>query len=108
MTMLAVRSRFNPCIGRNLAFNLAWSASTRLLAYGTVSCAVGCEFGDCSGQRRDPVSDHLGGLAVVTDGAGEEPARGDGVAAFRHVYIDDLAVVIDGAVDVVPHTRTLT
>jgi hypothetical protein len=42
-------------------------------------------------QRRGLISDHLTGLAVVTDRVREQPARGDGVAAFRHVDVDELA-----------------
>jgi hypothetical protein len=38
MTTLAVRSRFNPRIGHNRAFNRPWSASTRLFAYRAVLC----------------------------------------------------------------------
>ena len=65
------------------------------------------EFIDCFGQRCRPVGDHLAGLTVITDRAGEQPLRGDGVAALRHVRFDDLAMVIDGAVNVTPHAGHL-
>ena len=62
---------------------------------------------DCFGQRRGPVGDHLTWVTVIADRAGEEPARGDGVASLRHVYVDDLAMLVDGAVGVTPHAGHL-
>ncbi len=64
------------------------------------------EFIDGLGQRRGPIGDHLALLSVVTDRSGEEPARGDGFATLRDEHVDDLAVVIGGAVDVTPTRRT--
>jgi hypothetical protein len=54
-----------------------------------------------------PCRDDLERWAVVADCIREEPARSDAVAAFRHVQVDDPAMVIDGAVDVTPHARRL-
>jgi hypothetical protein len=62
---------------------------------------------DRFGQRRRLVGDDLERLAVVADRIREEPARSVGIAAFRHVQVDDPAMVIDGAVDLTPHARRL-
>jgi hypothetical protein len=55
---------------------------------------------DDGAQRPGPIGDHLGRLAVSTQGRHEEPPSGPGVAPRRDIYVDDLAVLVDGAVDV--------
>ena len=108
MTTLAVWSRFNPRNRSQPRFQpavIGFDPIVRVLDRRVQR--LRCQFTDCFGQRRGPIGDHFRWLAVVTDRAAEEPARGDGVAALRHVHVDDLTMVIDGAVDVTPHAPHL-
>ena len=54
-----------------------------------------------------PVGDDLGRLAMGAKRACEEPPRSLGVASGRDVDVDDLAVLVDGPVDVAPPARDL-
>ena len=77
---------------------------------GLLDCVVQrvrCQLTDRFRQRCRPVGDHHAGLAVVTDRVRDEPSGSDTVASLRHQHLDDLAVVIDGAVDVTPHALHL-
>ena len=53
-------------------------------------------------ERLRQVGHDLAGAAVGGDRPGEEPAGRRDVAASRNVHVDDLAVLVDGAVDVPP------
>ena len=65
------------------------------------------EFTDCLRQHCGPIGDHLPGLTVITDHSRKEPSRSNSVAPLRHQHVNDLAIVIDGAVDATPHARHL-
>jgi hypothetical protein len=58
-------------------------------------------------ERPGSIGDHLGGLPVILERGREEPTRSPGIAARRHVDVNDLAVLVDRAVDVTPAARDL-
>src|SRR4051812_1872536 len=108
MMTLAVRSRCRPRIGRSLALRRPWSASTLLSAYWVVSCmTAGTTSPDRLGQRRRLVRGHLDGLAVSGDRGREELGGCGGVALLGDIDVDDLPVLVDGAVDVSPSSGDL-
>ena len=62
---------------------------------------------DHSPQRPGPVGHHLSRFVVVAERRGEEPSRGPDTASGRDIDVDDLAVLVDGSVDVTPPTGDL-
>jgi hypothetical protein len=63
---------------------------------------------DHRAQGRGPVGHDLDRLTMSTQRGLEEPTRRRGVASGRDVHVDDLAMLIDGPVDVTPPSRDLT
>ena len=103
---MPVRTLVPPTDAR-LGFQPTMIGFDRFFAYWTVLFNAAGAAHRSLGQRRRLVGDDLERWAVVADRIREEPARSDAVAAFRHVQVDDPAMVIDGAVDLVPHARRL-
>jgi hypothetical protein len=101
---LAVRSRFNPRIGRRRAFSRPWSVSE-----GVVGVGLGAMEGD-----REHVTDDAGVDPVPVRGdlhwrhpgsadrSLEEPAGGIPVPARREEHVDDLAELVDGPEQIAP------
>jgi hypothetical protein len=105
---LVVRSVLRPRIGRSRALSRPWSHSVRLLAYWSVLCtASGISSAMTFEQRSSAVGADFLWLAVRGTRGRERPAGRNDVAALRHEDIDDLAVLVDGAVDVAPDARDL-
>jgi IS6 family transposase len=68
---------------------------------------VGHQLGDDVRQRGRPISDDHFWETVREQSAREEAAGRSDVATLRHEDVDDLAVFVDGAVDVAPRARDL-
>ena len=62
---------------------------------------------DHAKQRCCQIGGDLGGSTVNRQRTIEERSGGTEVAPFRHIYVDDLAMLINSAVHVPPHTGDL-
>jgi len=100
----AERSRFSPRIGRSLALSLLWSDSIGLdpvvLPPGVDVAGLGQQLVEEPRVDRRLVSGDLDRPAAVGQGLAEEAAGGELVAPFAGEYIDDLSVLVDGAIQV--------
>src|SRR5438270_4308924 len=103
MTTRVLSSRLRPRIGRSRALSLPWSASIRLFAYcSALWNTPGMSSATTTRRAQRPVGRDFDRL-TVSDGRGrEEPSGGPSVAPRRNVDINDLAVLVDGSVDVAP------
>ncbi len=103
ITTNAVRSRLRPRIGRSLALSRPWSASTRLLAYWLVSwCAPGSSSTIVRANAGDRSVVTSAGRAEGVDRRREEPGRRLHIAFGGNHSVDDLPVLVDGAVHIPP------
>jgi hypothetical protein len=77
----------------------------RLFAYCVVSwSASGEKVVDDAQQRCGQIRGYLLGPCTAQEHRLEEPGRRWDVVPLGHVHVDDLAVLVDGAVHVPPHT----
>jgi hypothetical protein len=57
---------------------------------------------DDSEERPRSIGNDLGRRAMTRQRRREEPSRGSGIASWGHLDVDDLAVLVDGPIEVAP------
>ncbi len=103
ITTDGVRVRLSPRIGRSLALSRPWSASTPVVGVlGGVMVRGRQQLDDRPGQSRRLIRGHLRRFAVGTDRQREEPRGRLHIAFGGDHHVDDLPVVVDGAVHLPP------
>ncbi len=68
---------------------------------------LGDQLIDNAKQGRSQIGGDFSGPPVVAKGGGEEPCSGSDVTSFRHVHVNDLAVLIECSVHIAPDTGDL-
>jgi hypothetical protein len=103
-----VWSRLSPRIGRSRAFEAAVVGFDPIVRIPLdVVKRAGDQFLDHHAERRRSIGHDLDRIAMSSECGLEEPTCGFRVAFRWHVHVDDLAVLIDRAVDVSPEPSDL-
>ena len=99
ITTDAVRSRLEPAHRSKPGLESAVVGFDAVVGVlGGVMVGGWQQLDDRAGQRRGPISCHLGRFAMRPDRSGEEPGRRLDVAFGGDQHVDDLPVLVDGAV----------